>query len=407
MPPPTQLNLFEHVGGAYAQVSGGRLSNEELYRMAMGRAMVDRTLLEVTSPVGKAGAQRSLVTRAIRWHQQSLKHLGLIQRVEDKRGVWELTAAGRAKLRTVRPGLAVLGFSTNLGVAIVGDCNHVFSRIDEPVCLALTSPPYPLAKPRAYGNPTLEDYVEFICTCLKPITGNLIAGGSIVLSLGDVFERGSPAKSTYIEELVLALKKQLGLSLMNRIIWASNKPPGPIQWASKQRMQLNEGHEYLLWFCNDPRACVADNRRVLEPHTDRHLQFVRNGGTKSHASHSDGAYQTKPGSYSAETLGRIPRTVWQVSNYCPSQREYKRNARRLGLAAHGAAMPLALARQVVRFMTQLGDLVVDPFGGSMTTGLAAELEQRRWVSTDTAFEYVRGAAERFREQPGFELALPR
>lgn len=220
MPPPTQLDLFEHVGGAYAQVSGGRLSNEDLYRMALGRAMADRALLDVTEPVGKSGAQRSLVTRAIRWHQQSLKHLGLIQRVADKRGVWELTAAGRAKLQTVRPGLAVLGFSTNLGVAIVGDCHHVFSRIDEPVCLALTSPPYPLAKPRAYGNPTLDDYVDFICRCLEPIARNLVSGGNIVLSLGDVFERGSPSKSTYIEELILALKKRLGLSLMNRIIWA-------------------------------------------------------------------------------------------------------------------------------------------------------------------------------------------
>lgn len=171
-------------------------------------------------------------------------------------------------------------------------------------------------------------------------------------------------------------------------------------------MQLNEGHEYLLWFCNDPKACIADNRRVLEPHTERHLQFVRNGGTKSHASHSDGAYQTKPGSYSAETPGRIPRTVWQFSNYCASQREYKRSARRLGLAAHGAAMPMALARRVVRFMSRLGDLVIDPFGGSMTLGLAAEIEQRRWICTDTAFDYVRGGAERFLERPGFELALP-
>jgi hypothetical protein len=41
----------------------------------------------------------------------------------------------------------------------------------------------------------------------------------------------------------------------------------------------------------------------------------------------------------------------------------------------------------------------------MTTALACELEGRRWAATDVVLDYVRGAAERFREHAGFELAL--
>ena len=40
-------------------------------------------------------------------------------------------------------------------------------------------------------------------------------------------------------------------------------------------------------------------------------------------------------------------------------------------------------------------LVVDPFGGSLTVPLAAELLGRLWVSCDLVWEYLRGAALRF------------
>lgn len=398
-----QIDLFEHVAGAYAQPASGRLTNEDLYRMAAGRAGMSPSALNEKAPIGHSGTKRSVIKRAIRWHQQSLRHLGLIERVEGERGVWELTEAGKSKLRKVRDGVAVLGFSTDLGVAIWSNCSRVFERWDEPIFLALTSPPYPLRRPRAYGNPPIEDYIDFICASIEPIVRNLVKGGNVVLSLGDVFEQGSPAKSTYIEELTIALRKRLDLYLMNRIVWESNKPPGPIQWASKERMQLNEGYEFCLWFCNDPNNCIADNRRSLEPHTERHKKLIAKGGEQRVAVNGDGAYRLKHGSYGRPTEGRILRNVFHISNNCPSQRAYKRLAKELGLVPHGATMPLNLARKLVRFMTDVGQLVVDPFSGSMTTPLACELEKRAWAATDTVLDYVRGGAERFVHCAGFEM----
>jgi site-specific DNA-methyltransferase (cytosine-N4-specific) len=69
-------------------------------------------------------------------------------------------------------------------------------------------------------------------------------------------------------------------------------------------------------------------------------------------------------------------------------------------------MPLALARKLVRFLTDVGQLVVDPFAGSMTTPLACELEDRPWVATEMVYDYVRGGAERFTEFPGYSCSLP-
>lgn len=400
-----QIDLFEHVAGAYAQPKSGRLTNNELYRMAAGRAGMSPAALDEKSPIGRSGTERSVVKRAIRWHQQSLRKLGLIERVEGARGVWELTEAGKSKLRKIKNGVGVIGFSTDLGVAIWSNCTRAFAQWDEPIFLALTSPPFPLRQPRAYGNPGADEYIDFICHTIEPLVRNLVGGGNVVLQLGDVFEEGSPAKSTYIEELTIALRKRLGLHLMNRIVWESNKPPGPVQWASKKRMQLNEGYEFCLWFCNDPINCIADNRRVLEPHSETHKKLIERGGEQRFSLNGDGAYRLRPGSYGRPTDGRIPRSIFHVANTCQSQREYKRRAKALGLAPHGATMPLKLARQLVRFLTEVGQLVVDPFGGSMTTPLACEMEGRAWAATDVVFDYVRGGAERFVKFPGFELNM--
>lgn len=400
-----QIDLFE-VAGAYAQPQSGRLRNEELYRMVAGRSGIDASALNATAPIGRAGAERSLVKRSIRWHQQSLRQLGLIERVEGARGVWELTEGGRTKLRKIRDGIAVLAFSTDLGVAIWSNCTTVFERWDEPVFLVLTSPPFPLRHPRLYGNPdNTEEYVDFICHTLEPIVRNLAPGGNVVLNLGDVYEEGSPAKSIYLEELTIALRKRLGLSLMNRIVWESNKPPGPVQWASKQRMQLHDNYEMCLWFCNSPTMCIANNQRVLEPHTKAHQRLIERGGEKRESVNGDGAYRIQHGSYSRPTAGRIPRNIFHVSNNCSSQREYKRRAKELGLVPHGATMPLALARKLVRFLTDVGQLVVDPLAGSLTTPLACEMEDRPWIASEIAYDYVRGGSERFTQCNGYEPSL--
>lgn len=404
--PPHQIELFEHVAAAYAQPTSGRLTNAELYRMAADRAGVQNETLQMTAPIGKAGKAHKTLQRTIRWHQQTLRQLGLIERVKDSRGVWELTQAGRQKLRKINDGVAVLGYSTDLGMAIWSNANTVFDKWNEPIFLGLTSLPYPLSNPRAYGNPTLEEYVDFACRIIEPIVKNLVTGGNIALSLSpDIFEPGTPALSLYLEDLTYALRTRLGLRLMNRIIWESNKPPGPIAWASKQRMQLNSAYEYVLWFCNDPLRCIADNRRILEPHTEKHKKLIAAGGEQRTAINGDGAYRIKPGSYGNPTEGRIARNIWKISNTCHSQRAYKRRAKELGLAPHGAAMPLELARKLVRFLCDIGQMVAEPCGGSGTIPLACELEGRQWVSTENVFDYVRGSAERFRGCKGFELAL--
>lgn len=404
---PQQLDLFSSVLHSYTAERGGRLDNATLYQAVATRCGVDPDEFARKHLVGKAQQPHSLLARSVRWHQQTLKHAGVLERVEGDRGVWQLTRPAQQDLNAIQPGVAVVGFSTDLGVAILGTCDTVFSRIDCPITLCLTSPPYPLAKARSYGNPSEAQYVDWIVRQLEPIVRNLVRGGSIALNISnDILVTGTPARSLYRERLLLALHDRLGLHKVDELIWYNpSKAPGPVRWASIERLQLNVAWEPIYWLTNDPRALRTDNRRVLAAHTERHLRLMRQGGEQREGEFSDGAYRIHPGRFGKATAGRIPRNVLTFGHACGDQRQYKREARAAGLPAHGAPMPLSLARFLVEFMSAPGDLVVDPFGGSFTTAKAAELLGRRWLSTELMLEYVLGGANRFWACDGFQPHL--
>lgn len=62
-----------------------------------------------------------------------------------------------------------------------------------------------------------------------------------------------------------------------------------------------------------------------------------------------------------------------------------------------------MADFLIRFLTEERDLVVDPFGGRLMTGLAADLLNRYWMCGEMMLQYIRGGAELFRDRPGFYL----
>nr|WP_245180422.1 DNA methyltransferase [Cupriavidus sp. LEh25] len=247
--------------------------------------------------------------------------------------------------------------------------------------------------------------MSILCEALEPIVAGLVPGGSIVLNVSnDIVEPRSPARSLYIERLTLALHDRLGLSLMGRVPWVNySKPPGPTRWACVDRVQLASAYEPVLWFTNDPSCVRADNRQLLEAHTARHRQLMAAGGEARNAVYGDGAYRIRASAFGNQTAGRLPRNVIERGHNCADTRAYRRAAQSLGLPTHGAMQPTDIPDFFTRFLSRPGDLVVDPFGGTIRTGLAAERLGRRWIATAWILQYVRGAAELFRQADGFQM----
>lgn len=398
-----QLNLFD-VEEAYARAERP-LSNKELYASVAEIAGIPMRALEEVSEIGQSGAKCSKLKRQIRWFQQTLKGMNVLKKVEGERGIWELATRTKKGLHEVKEGVSLVAYSTELGLSVWTDNRAFLWDFQEPIHLCVTSPPFPLRQQRGYGNVDESQWVDFICHSLEPIVKHLVPGGSIVLNVSnDIFEAKSPARSLYVERMVLALHDRLSLHLMDRWPWINlSKPPGPTFWSCVNRVQLCAGWEPIYWFTNDPFRVRSDNRRVLLPHTDKHLQLMESGGDKRVASYGDGAYQLRETSFSARTEGRIPKNVIVRGHRCTDTLAARKAAQALGLPPHSAMFPTTIPEQAIQFLTEEGDLVVDPFSGSNKTGLAAERSGRRWLACEKVLEYIRSQAELFVGFPGFKL----
>lgn len=394
----------ELIAKIYAD-SNGELSNEALYSEVARRTGLTESEMNTTRAVGKAGTQRKVIPHKVRWFQQTLKAMGIIEKTEGK-ATWRHTRRTLSDLDEAREGTRILAYATSLGIAILSDAESFFRGFSEPVHLGFTSPPYPLQKARAYGGPSDElEWIDFITRVLEPICRNLVSGGSVCLNLGnDIFVPGGKGeRSLYQERLVLALNDRLGLKKIDMIPWVNRaKPPGPTEYACKRRTHLSSGWESLYWFSNSPSELRSDNRRVLNEHTMRHKKLLMEGN-KRQAVYGDGAYKLRESSYSNQTEGSIPKNVFERGNACADTLAFRKFASKLGLPHHGAMFPTALASFFIKFLTREGDLVIDPFCGSNKTGLAAQRLNRRFVSVDRCAQFLRTSAELFRNFPDFML----
>ena len=66
---------------------------------------------------------------------------------------------------------------------------------------------------------------------------------------------------------------------------------------------------------------------------------------------------------------------------------------------HPTQKPLSLLNRIILAATAPGDLVVDPFTGSSTTGIAAVSHGRRFVGCDVSQDYLDVSVRRFKELP--------
>ena len=380
-----QLSLFD-IQAIYQDAPGNALSNECVYSQLATRKGMTKDFFDSTLPIGKTESPHSPLKRKVRWFQQTLKHLGIIEQVG--RGVWKLSQVENG-LHVIPANLTILAYSTKLGVTLWSNAS-VFTSISEPIHLCVTSPPYPLKKARQYGNVAENEWVSFLCASLEPIIKNMVAGGSIVLNVtNDIFESKSPARSLYLERLILALHDNLGLHLMDRIPWVNDsKPPAPTHWACIKRVQLAVSWEPVLWFTNDPSQVRSDNRRVLLPHTDKHQKLISGGGEQRVANYGNGAYRVNVGSFSNQTEGKIPKNRLLLGHSCKDTRSIRREAKQMGLPPHPAMFPTSLPEFFIRFLTEENELVVDPFAGAFKTCIAAERLGRRWIGTERVLEYI-------------------
>ena len=92
--------------------------------------------------------------------------------------------------------------------------------------------------------------------------------------------------------------------------------------------------------------------------------------------------------------GTIPPNMLQFPN-SDSNSQYLRYCKKCGVKGHPARFPMALPEFFIKFLTDEGDLVVDIFEGSNTTGMTAQGLGRHWMSFELSQEYIAASVFRF------------
>jgi len=93
---------------------------------------------------------------------------------------------------------------------------------------------------------------------------------------------------------------------------------------------------------------------------------------------------------------RFPVNALSIAN-TKSNDHFTLECKKHGIIPHPARMPSKLVDFFIEFLTSEGDLVVDPFAGSNTTGYCAEMLKRKWLSVDTEIKYGEQSKLRFSE----------
>ena len=164
-------------------------------------------------------------------------------------------------------------YKSSMGRAYCADVeafikSKTFEDLRGKVDLILTSPPFPLARPKAYGNRTGEDYKSWLSAIMVDLSQLLRPRGSLVVEIGNAWNRGEPTMSTLPLETLLQIKHDTGMHLCQQFIWQNpNKIPGPGEWVNVKRIRVKDSFTHIWWYSPNINP-KADNKRVLMPYKE-------------------------------------------------------------------------------------------------------------------------------------------
>lgn len=286
-------------------------------------------------------------------------------------------------------------FSTQFGEAILGDAlDHMSTLESESVDLIVTSPPFGLVRKKDYGNEDADRYVDWFYPFGEQFRKILKPTGSLVIDIGGAWKKGVPTRSLYHFRLLIMLCERFNFHLAQEFYWWNPaKLPTPAEWVNIRRIRVKDAVNSVYWLSPSPFP-KATNRRVLQPYSTSMRTLLKSGyRAKKRPSGHD--ISTK---FANDNGAAIPPNLIAVA-HTESNSHYLRYCREQGLAPHPARFPAELPEYFIRMLTDEGDRVLDPFGGSCVTGEVCERLERRWQCIDLVQEYLDGARGRFVRAP--------
>lgn len=250
-----------------------------------------------------------------------------------------------------------------------GDCIELLKNLpDESVDLVVTSPPYCIGK--AYEDPhdDIQTFRKQHTDIFQELYRVVKPGGSICWQVGYHISDKCVIPLDYIVyEIFTSLSESLDhpLTLRNRIVWTFGH-------GLNSTTRFSGRHETILWFTKGAQTVFnLDAVRVPQKYP----------GKRSYRGPNKGELSGNP-------LGKNPSDIWDIPNV---------KAKHVEKTTHPCQFPVAIPQRLIRALTLPGALVLDPFMGSGTTGVAALIEGRRFAGAEIKEEYYEISLERLND----------
>jgi site-specific DNA-methyltransferase (adenine-specific) len=276
-----------------------------------------------------------------------------------------------------------------------GDCAKLLADLDifpdKSVNLIVTSPPYADKRKDAYEGMHPDKYVEWFLPIAKELYRVLKDDGSFILNIKEHPKNGE--RSTYVLELILALKKQGWFWIEEYCWYKKNSFPG--KWPNRFRdawercLHFTKNREFKM-YQDEVKVPIGDWSKTRFK-SMKENDFVR--------------YISKNNSH----LGR------NVSNWLEKKKVYPHNvlvfeeehhlyldniietAVDVSKKNHSAKFPVELPSWFIRLFSKKNDIILDPFLGSGTTAVASVLHNRKYVGIELKNEYYKEAQRNIEE----------
>jgi adenine-specific DNA-methyltransferase len=242
---------------------------------------------------------------------------------------------------------------------VVGDCLGELRKLPSGSAqLVVTSPPYNVGK--AYDDRmTIEEWTSNQATVIAEAARVMTNTASVCWQVGNFVCKGEVIP---LDSIIIPLMRNAGLKMRSRIVWHFGH-------GLHCRHRLSGRHETVVWATKgDDFTFNLDPIRVPQKYPQK--------------KHYKGP---KKGQLSGHPLGKNPGDVWDIPNVKHNHREK---------TSHPCQFPEALIERLVAALTNDGDLIVDPYAGSGTTGAVAQRLGRQALMIERDPSYAAIARKR-------------
>lgn len=245
---------------------------------------------------------------------------------------------------------------------------------DHTVDLVITSPPYADMKKYTDGSNGIpaDEYTDWIFPRIQEIDRVLKSTGSFILNIND--KVSNKFRHPYVYNTIHRILNETNLKLYERLFW--NKGKG-----LSHPKRFGDKIEYVFWFAKTDKFTInIDEMRV--PYSPSSLKRFKKP-IKKRFNRTEGDDKVGYKDWGPHPKGALPSTLINIGS------ESKRISDN-----HIAVYPEALTDYFIKGSTNEGDLVLDPFMGSGTSGVSAKKYKRKWIGFDNIEEYVKFANSR-------------